>query len=68
MKKFAIAFISPGGNLMHRILEAENKDKVLKVYFESINLASYSKDSDGFECFKEDFAFGKIPMGSVIEI
>ncbi len=68
MKKFAIAFISPGGNLMHRLIDAEDKEKALYTFFETINLASYSKDSSGFDCFREDFDFGKIPMGNIIEV
>ena len=68
MNKFSIAFISPGNNLLHRIIMAKTEDEALRLFFQEINLASYSQDDDGFYYFKEDFNFGERPAGSIIKI
>jgi hypothetical protein len=68
MPKFSIAFISPGNNLMHRITEAADQDAALRVFFDEINLASYSRDDEGYAYFKEDFFETKPRNGSVIPL
>ena len=67
-KKYSIAFISPGNNLMHRIIEAPDQDKALRHFFDEINLASYSRDDDGFYYFREDFFETKPKSGSILEL
>ncbi len=68
MNKYSIAFISPGGNLLHHIVMAKTEDEALQLFFKEIKLASYTNDDDGFFYFKEDFNYGKRPVGSIIKI
>jgi hypothetical protein len=68
MKRFAVAFISPGSNLVHRIIEAEDQESALRQFFETVNFLSYTKDDAGFNYFKEDFFDGDMPSGSILEV
>ena len=68
MKRLSVAFISPGSNLVHRIIEAESQDAALKQFFDTVNFVSYSRDQAGFDFFKEDFFDGDMPSGSILEI
>ncbi|MFH0920023.1 MAG: hypothetical protein V1913_06640 [Fibrobacterota bacterium] len=68
MFRFSVAFISPGGNLLHRVIRAKTEDEALKLFFNEIKLASYTLDDDGFFYFKEDFNFGERPAGNIIQI
>jgi hypothetical protein len=68
MPKFCIAFISPGNNLMHRVVEGTDEDTALRNFFNEINLASYSRDDEGFACFKEDFFETKPRSGSLLPL
>jgi hypothetical protein len=68
MNKYSIAFISPGGNLLHRLVMAKNEDEALRTFFKEVNLASYSQDEDGFYYFKEDFSYGERPAGNILQI
>jgi hypothetical protein len=68
MNKYSIAFLSPGNNLLHRIVMAKNEDEALLTFFREIKLASYTQDDEGFYYFKEDFSFGERPAGSVIKL
>ncbi len=67
MNKYSIAFISPGNNLLHRIVRAKSEDEALQTFFKEIKLASYTQDDDGFFYFKEDFNFGERPAGSILQ-
>ena len=68
MPKFSIAFISPGGNLMHRLVEGADQETALRAFFNEINLASYSRDDEGYSCFKEDFFETKPRSGSLLPL
>ncbi|MFH1761172.1 MAG: hypothetical protein ABIA63_08725 [bacterium] len=68
MKRFALAFISPGSNLVHRIVEAENQEEALNIFFNTVNFISYTRDKEGFEFFKEDFLDTDLSSGSIIEL
>ena len=70
MPRFAIAFVTPSqnGQLVHRILEGENKETVLKTLFTESVSEFYSNDEQGFHYFKEDFFDDTTPGGSIIEI
>lgn len=70
MPRFAVAFVTPSqnGQLVHRILEGENKDSVLKTFFSESASEFYSNDEQGFHYFKEDFFDDTTPGGSIIEI
>lgn len=68
MNKYSIAFISPGNNLLHRIVMAKTEEEALITFFREIKLASYTQDDEGFYYFKEDFTFGERPAGSVIKL
>jgi hypothetical protein len=68
MNRYSIAFISPGNNLLHRIIRAKNEEEALQTFFKEIKLASYTQDDDGYFYFKEDFNFGERPAGSIVLI
>ena len=70
MPRFAVAFVTPSQNsqLVHRIIEGENKDTVLKTFFSESASDFYSNDEQGFHYFKEDFFDDTTPSGSIIEI
>jgi hypothetical protein len=68
MNKYSIAFVSPGNNLLHRLVMAKTEEEALQVFFREIKLASYSQDDEGFLYFKEDFNFGERPAGSIIKL
>ncbi|OGS36459.1 MAG: hypothetical protein A2293_00040 [Elusimicrobia bacterium RIFOXYB2_FULL_49_7] len=68
MNKYSIAFLSPGNNLLHRIVMAKNEEEALRTFFNEIKLASYTQDDEGFFYFKEDFTFGDRPAGNVIKL
>ncbi|MFP4522915.1 MAG: hypothetical protein ACLFQK_12300 [Fibrobacterota bacterium] len=68
MPKYSIAFISPESDLVHEILDADNREEALKDFFYSVRMLSYSNDEDGFYYFKEDFNDRSSKDGSIIEI
>ena len=70
MPRFAIAFVTPtqSGQLVHRIIEGENKDSTLKAFFTESVSEFYSNDEQGFHYFKEDFFDDTTPGGSIIEL
>ncbi len=70
MPRFAVAFVTPSENsqLVHRILEGESKDSVLKSFFTETASEYYSNDEQGFHYFKEDFFDDTTAAGSIIEL
>jgi hypothetical protein len=70
MPRFAVAFVTPSqnGQLVHRIIEGENKETVLKSFFSESASDFYSNDEQGFHYFKEDFFDDTTPSGSIIEV
>ncbi|MBN1309381.1 MAG: hypothetical protein JXA18_15785 [Chitinispirillaceae bacterium] len=70
MPRFAVAFMTPSnsGQLIHRIIEGENRDSVLKAFFTESASEFYSNDEQGFHYFKEDFFDESTPSGSIIEL
>ena len=67
MSRFVIAFQSFELGVGQKILEATSIDEALKLYFESY-VVNYSKDSEGYACFLDDFNDEETPMGSILEI
>jgi hypothetical protein len=69
MPKFSIAFIAPTspGQLKHRIIESEDQDSALKIFFTEEASEYYSNDDQGFYYFKEDFFDENNICGSVIK-
>lgn len=70
MPRFAVAFVTPtnNGQLIHRIMEGENKESVLKAFFTESAADFYSNDEQGLHYFKEDFFDDATRGGSIIEI
>lgn len=70
MPRFAVAFVTPSqpGQLIHRIIEAEDKEEVLKIFLAESVGEYYSNDAQGLHYFKEDFFDDNSPSGSMIEI
>ena len=70
MPRFAVAFVTPSQNsqLVHKIMEGENKESVLKTFFTESVSEFYSNDEQGFHYFKDDFFDDTTPSGSIIEI
>lgn len=70
MSKYAIAFITPTKKiqLCHKVVEGENKDSALRVFFNDCAKEHYSDDEKGFLYFKEDFYDEHAPSGNIIEL
>lgn len=70
MAYFSIAFVAPDMNatLTHKIVEAEDKTKALRLFFQENAVKFYSNDNQGYHYFKEDFSHPKEPAGSILEI
>ena len=70
MPRFAVAFVTPStsGQLIHRIVEAENRDGALKAFFNEFASEFYSSDEQGFHYFKEDFFDEATQGGSIIDL
>ena len=70
MKRFTVAFITPQspGRLIHDIIEAEDKDEAISLFFATKTARFYSNDDKGLFYFKEDFSDPDYPSGSIIEI
>ena len=64
MNRFAVCFYSDSLGQIFKILEAENRDEVLKLFFDEF-VSGYTKDSEGFAWFKDDFFDNKMPMGVI---
>ena len=70
MSRFAIAFVAPSVNsqLVHRIIDGENKETALRSFFNESVSEFYSNDEQGFHYFKDDFFDDTAPSGSIIEL
>ena len=49
------------------MIEAENSDLALRNFFDNQE-GCYSKDSEGFSYFKDDFFDGERPLGALLPI
>ena len=67
MPRYAIAFHSELKGNSQKLLEASSEEEALKIYFDHF-CEDYSKDAEGFACFKEDFLDESSPLGSLIEV
>jgi hypothetical protein len=68
MPRYAIAFITPKPSLVHHVVEMDSRDSALRFFFNQFVTNGYSKDSEGFNYFKEDFSDAENPLGSIVEI
>jgi hypothetical protein len=68
MSKFSIAFVAPEEEkpLKHRILESNDQETALKLFFEEEISEFYSNDDQGYHYFKEDFFDTSTGVGSII--
>jgi hypothetical protein len=66
MPKFSIACIAPDGNhLWHAVIEDENEDAALRVFFRRFCGSNYSNDDKGFHYFRED-CFEDASSGTIL--
>lgn len=68
MPRYAIAFISPKPSLIHQVVEMDSRESALRFFFNQFVDSEYSKDSEGYSYFKEDFSDPKSPLGSILEL
>ncbi len=70
MLSFSIAFIAPDekGSLIHKVVDADDEQSAMKLFFAEKAVKYYSNDDQGFYYFKEDFSHPKEPAGSIIKI
>ena len=70
MSRFAIAFVAPteNGQLLHRLIESDDKETALRSFFKEFAREFYSEDEQGYHYFKEDFFDEASSGGSIIEI
>ena len=71
MSKYAIAFIlnsKSSPSICQRIIEGDNREAALRVFFNEELKEYYSEDDQGFYYFKEDFFDERVPSGSIIEL
>lgn len=68
MPRYSIAFITPKPALIHQVVEMDSRDSALRFFFNQFVASGYSKDSEGFSYFKEDFSDAENPLGSILEI
>lgn len=67
MPRFAVAYHSAASGTQIQILEADSSELALRAYFERYSVG-YSKDSEGFAYFCEDFQDPEQPAGALLEI
>ena len=68
MPRYAIAFISPKPALIHQVVEMDSRESALRFFFNQYVSQGYSKDTEGFSYFKEDFDDSENPLGSIVEV
>lgn len=68
MPKYAIAFASSKPAIVHQVVEMDSRESALRYFFNQYIGEGYSKDSEGFSYFKDDFSDPENPLGSIIEI
>lgn len=70
MPRFAVAFITPteNGQLIHRLVESQDKESALRSFFSESVSEFYSADEQGFHYFKDDFLDDVSVGGSIIEV
>jgi len=68
MPRFAIAFHSPGDNLIHKVVEMDSEESALRFFFTNYLGDKYTKDDEGYNYFSEDFHDNDEPLGSIMEI
>jgi len=67
MPRFAIAFHSESKGTSVQVIEASTRDQAIRAFFNQMS-GTYSKDSEGFAYFCEDFQDEKCPMGAILEL
>ena len=68
MPQYSIAFHSSRNNFIHKLVEMDSRDSALRFFFTNYLDDEYTKDSEGFNYFSEDFNDPDSPMGSILEI
>lgn len=68
MPKYSIVFILPveKKQLKHRIIESNDMESALKIFFAEEIIDFYTSDEQGFFYFKQDFYDSSNPSGSII--
>lgn len=68
MPKYAIAFAATKPAVIHQVVEMDSREAALRFFFNTYVGDGYSKDSEGFSYFKEDFSDPENPLGNIIEV
>ena len=67
MPRFIVSFFSDSQGIRSHLVEADSKDLALRRFFDE-HVADYSKDSEGFAYFREDFGDSDRPLGAMVEL
>jgi len=67
MPRFVISFFTDSQGIRSQVIEAETRDLALHRFFDE-HVVDYSKDSEGFAYFREDFEDSDRPLGSIVEL
>ncbi|MFC1585023.1 hypothetical protein ACFL5V_05710 [Fibrobacterota bacterium] len=68
MPRYAIAYHSPGGSFLHKIVDLDTEESALRFFFNNYLDEQYTKDDEGYNYFSEDFHDPEGPLGSILEI
>jgi hypothetical protein len=66
MPQYTIAFFSDQTGICQKKVEAESREKALRLFFDK-NTTGYSQNDEGFVYFCEDFEDADRPLGAILE-
>ncbi len=66
MPQYTIAFYSDLAGVNQKRVEAESREKALRLFFDKY-VDGYSKNDEGFAYFRDDFDDADRPIGSLLE-
>ncbi|MBF0433046.1 MAG: hypothetical protein HQK83_17315 [Fibrobacteria bacterium] len=68
MPKYAIAFLAPNQEFLHKVVEMDTKESALRFFFQNYIGDNYSQDDEGYNYFVEDFSDTDAPQGNILEL
>ncbi len=66
MPQYSIAFFSDLTGVCLKQVEAETREKALRLFFDK-HVSGYTRDDEGFVYFREDFEDADRPLGAMLE-
>ena len=68
MPRYAVAFHSPSGSFIHKVIDMDSENASLQFFFQNFVGEDYTKDQEGYNYFLEDFQDTEEPLGNILEI